>query len=137
MYMSDNSLQPQCPDLTGKTILIADDLDVNFFLFEVILKKTNARLIWAKDGKEAVDICTKDCKAVDLIFMDIKMPNMSGIEATQRIRKICPYIPIIAQTAYGFEVSCRETFAAGCTDFLEKPLQRGKIFEVLFKYVIN
>ncbi len=137
MYMSDNSMRSECPDLSGKTILIADDLDVNFLLFEAILKRTNARLIWAKDGKEAVDICTKDCKAADLIFMDLKMPNMSGLEATQRIRKICPEIPIIAQTAFGFEFTRRETFAAGCTDFLEKPLQRGRIFEVLFKYIIN
>ena len=125
--MNDNPLQPDYPDLSGKTILIADDMDENYILLEIILKKTNARLIWAKDGKEAVNIFLKDCKAADLILMDLKMPIMSGMEAIEIIHKLCPDIPIIAQTAFGFEFNRRETLAAGCVDFIEKPLSRSRV----------
>ena len=133
--MNDNPLQPDYPDLSGKTILIADDMDVNYILLETILRKTKARLIWARDGKEAVDICMNDCKAADLILMDLKMPRMSGLEATEAIHKLCPDIPIIAQTAFGFEFNRKETLAAGCVDFLEKPLSRSRVMEAVLRHI--
>lgn len=133
--MNDNPLQPDYPDLSGKTILIADDMDVNYILLEAILRKTNARLIWARDGKEAVDICIKDCKAADLILMDLKMPRMSGLAATEAIHKLCPDIPIIAQTAFGFEFTRIEALSRGCVDYLEKPLTRKRVMEVVLRYL--
>ncbi len=133
MYMSDNPFRLDYPDLSGKTILIAEDLDLNYYLLEAILKKTGAHLIWARDGKEAVDICLKNCEAVDMIFMDLKMPNMSGLEAIEIIKKACPDIPIVVQTAFGYEFSRKATLAIGCIDYLEKPLSRSRVMEAVLK----
>ena len=62
--------------------MVADDVRANFLLFEAIMKGTNARLIWAKNGREAVDFCLHD-GYIDLVLMDIEMPEMNGIEATR------------------------------------------------------
>ncbi|MGC8865576.1 MAG: response regulator [Bacteroidales bacterium] len=133
--MSDQPVQHLYPDLSGKTILIAEDLDVNYRLIEAILKKTKAKLIWAKDGKEAVDFCTNDCSQIHLILMDLKMPVMSGIEAASVISRICPGLPIIAQTAFGIEYSRGATLSAGCVDYIEKPLTLRKVLDVVTKYI--
>ncbi|GAG21787.1 unnamed protein product, partial [marine sediment metagenome] len=84
---------------TGKKILIAEDIHVNFILLEAILKGTNVDLVWAKNGKEAVEICIKN-DDIDLVLMDINMPEMNGLEATAEIRKHKKNLPVIAQTAY-------------------------------------
>ena len=80
-----------------KTILVADDVPTNYLLIEATLKNTNAHLIWAKNGQEALDICMDI--DVDIVLMDIQMPVMNGIEATRAIKAIKSYIPIVAQTA--------------------------------------
>lgn len=135
MYMSDQPVQLLYPDLSGKTILIAEDLDMNYLLLETILKKTKAKLVWAKDGKEAVEFCTQECSHINLVLMDLKMPVMSGIEAAGVITRICPGVPIIAQTAFGAEFSRYETLAAGCVDYIEKPLTTRKLLEVVVRYI--
>lgn len=135
MYMSDQPIQHLYPDLSGKTILIAEDLDMNYLLLETILKKTKARLVWAKDGREAVELCTRDCSNINLVLMDLKMPVMSGIEAAGAITRICPGLPIVAQTAFGAEFSRHDTLAAGCVDYIEKPLTSRKVLEVVIKYI--
>lgn len=135
MYMSDQPPQQLYPDLSGKTILIAEDLDMNYLLLKTILKRTKARLIWAKDGREAVELCTRDCSNNNLVLMDLKMPVMSGIEAASAITKFCPGLPIVAQTAFGAIFSRRDTLAAGCVAYIEKPLTSRKVLEVVIKYI--
>jgi len=90
-------------------------------LLEAILKNTNVKLVWAKNGKEAVDICMNN-DDIDLVLMDINMPVMNGLEATAEIRKHKKDLPVIAQTAYELDFGNEEFEKAGLTHVLTKPL---------------
>src|SRR6056297_2897829 len=83
----------------NRVFLITEDEEVNFFYLKTLLKKTNATILRAKNGKEAVQIIGEQNR-VDVILMDINMPVMDGYEATRTIKATHPDIPIIAQTAY-------------------------------------
>lgn len=119
---------------TGKTILVADDIHANFLLFEAIMKGTNARLIWARNGREAVDFCLHN-GYIDLVLMDIEMPEMNGIEATREIKKIRKSIPVIAQTAYESYYGENEILRAGCSQIISKPLMFESVLNIISKYL--
>jgi CheY-like chemotaxis protein len=121
-------------DWSGKTILVAEDMPVNFLLIEAILKGTNAKLIWARNGKEAVDKCLSN-EAIDLVLMDIQMPEMNGIEATQRIRQHRKHLPIIAQTAYTMNDEEISIMEAGCARVLTKPFMPDLIIKAIRPYL--
>jgi CheY-like chemotaxis protein len=121
-------------DWTGKTILVAEDVPVNYKLIEAILKSTNATLIWARNGKEAVETCMAN-EAIDLVLMDIKMPEMNGIEATRQIRQHRKQLPIIAQTAYTLNNEESSIMEAGCSRVLTKPLMPELIIRALRPYL--
>lgn len=121
-------------DWTGKTILIADDIHTNFLLFEAIMKRTNVRLIWAQNGREAVKMCL-DHEFIDLVLMDIEMPEMNGIEAAREIKKNRNRIPIIAQTAYADYYNDNEILKAGCSHIITKPLMTENILTIVDKYI--
>ena len=116
------------------TILIAEDMDSNFELLNAILSSTY-NLIRARDGIEAVSLFND--KKPDLILMDIKMPNMDGLDATRIIRELSPNIPIIALSAYAYKQDTEEALAAGCNDFLAKPLSVAKLKLILNKWLKN
>lgn len=97
------------------TILIAEDTDSNFDLLNAILGR-KYRLVRAKDGMEAVTMY--DEVNPDLILMDIKMPNLDGLEATRIIRQLSAEVPIIAQSAYAYEHDRNAAEEAGCNDFI-------------------
>jgi CheY-like chemotaxis protein len=103
-----------------KTILIAEDTDVNFFLLTAVLKETKANLVRVKDGQEAIDFIKNN--EVDLILMDINMPRMNGYEATKSIKALRRDIPIIVQTAMHFSDESEEAFNAGADDYIAKPI---------------
>ncbi|MBN1597264.1 MAG: response regulator [Bacteroidales bacterium] len=104
----------------SKTILIAEDTDVNYFLLTAVLKQTNANLVRVKDGQEAIDFIKNN--EVDLILMDINMPRMNGYDATRTIKQIRKDIPIIVQTAMHFEEESEEAFNAGADEYITKPI---------------
>jgi PAS domain S-box-containing protein len=116
------------------TILIAEDMDSNFELLKAILSSTY-NLIRARDGIEAVNLFND--KKPDLILMDIKMPNMDGLDAARIIRELSPNIPIIALSAYAYKQDTEEALAAGCNDFLAKPLSVAKLKLILNKWLKN
>lgn len=119
----------------NKTILIAEDEDSNFRYLEMVLKKTQVTILWAKDGLEAIELSKQHIP--DLILMDIKMPNMDGLEATRKIKKIHPEIPIIAQTAFAMENDERLSLEAGCNSYLSKPIKANKLLDVLTTFLIS
>ena len=119
-------------DTNMKSILVAEDVDSNFLLLRAFLGKMYI-LIRANDGLEAVELFKKH--KPDLILMDIKMPNMDGLEATRIIRSYSMLIPIVTLTAYAFESDREQAFEAGCSDFLTKPVQSGELKAVLGKYL--
>lgn len=110
------------------TILIAEDTDSNFDLLNAILG-----LVRAKDGMEAVTMY--DEVNPDLILMDIKMPNLDGLEATRIIRQLSAEVPIIAQSAYAYEHDRNAAEEAGCNDFISKPIAQEKLKEKIKKWL--
>lgn len=115
-------------DLSHKCILIAEDQDTNYKLLQVLLRKHKPKLLWAKNGIEAVELC-KNNDNIDLILMDIRMPNMNGLEATKEIRKFRPDVPIIAQTAYSHPEDRKEALLIGCNDFITKPIDKVILYQ--------
>tara|TARA_R110001583_G_scaffold35585_1_gene118156 strand:- start:6247 stop:8628 length:2382 start_codon:yes stop_codon:yes gene_type:complete len=115
------------------TLLIVEDEEINYLHLETLLVailKLDCLILHAKNGKEAVEIC-KNNTTIDLIFMDIKMPIMDGYEATKKIRKFLPNIPIIAQTAYSTKEEEKEAIEAGCTYFISKPINKDSLINVI------
>lgn len=115
-------------------ILVAEDDNINYLLIEKILKPLNAKIIRAKDGVEAVNFC-KENKEIDLVLMDIRMPNMNGYEAFVKIREFNKNIPVIAQTSYSFEEELTKIESLGFTDFISKPIQKNKLHAMVLNYL--
>lgn len=119
-------------DWKSKTILIAEDVENNYLIISFVLKKTGATIIWVKNGLEAVNVI-KEGKNIDLILMDIIMPEMDGFEATRQIRKINPEIPVIAQTAYSYN---RNEFEENIfNEYLIKPICQNDLLQKCSKYL--
>jgi signal transduction histidine kinase/CheY-like chemotaxis protein len=112
------------------TILIAEDDNINFLLFQKIMKSKNYKIIRAENGQEAVDICLNNPN-IDLVLMDIKMPIMDGYEAFEKISPIRPNLPIIAQTAFSSNEDKDKIFKVGFTDYITKPINRERLFELI------
>lgn len=118
---------------TGKTILIAEDNEINYFLLHEILLETNVTLLWAKNGEETIDVFEKN--TVDLILMDIKMPVMNGYEATKFIKSKYN-VPIIAQTAHAMANDEQKSLEAGCDAYVTKPIEQELLLHTINKYLI-
>ena len=110
------------------TILIAEDIDLNFLYLKGLFKSTGATVLRAHDGKEAVELCLGDAK-IDIVLMDLQMPVMNGYEATRRIKAFRREIPVIAQTAYVQSEDRAHAVAAGCDDFIAKPISSEELFK--------
>ena len=117
-------------NINDKTILIAEDNDMNFVLIREILFNYNIKLLHAWNGKEALVLFKKE-KHIDLILMDLKMPVMDGYEALKQIRSINPKIPVIAQTAYASDTDKEEIMSAGFNDYITKPINEYKLVQML------
>jgi len=118
---------------TGKSILIAEDEDLNWMFIKEMLRKTGADIFRAKTGLEALDLVHK--KKPNVILMDIKMPEMNGIEATRKIREFDSEVPIISQTAFVMAEEKEESLEAGSNHFVTKPLDRTIIMELIDCYI--
>lgn len=120
-------------DWNGKCILIAEDEDLNWLFIREMLRKTGAEIIRAINGLEALELVRT--RKPDVILMDIKMPEMNGIEATRKIREFNPEVPIISQTAFVMAEEKEESIKAGCNHFVTKPLDRTTIMEIIDCYI--
>jgi CheY-like chemotaxis protein len=117
-----------------KVILIAEDEKINFLFLKAIFKGTGAKILWAKNGEETVELCRTN-KDVDIILMDIKMPGINGLDATRQIKSECPDIAIVAQTAYSLNDDREKAFDAGCDDFLAKPIRPRNLMATVERYL--
>jgi FOG: CheY-like receiver len=121
-------------DWSNKTILIGEDEYVNFRLLEIMLSKTNAKVLHGKNGLEALEIF-KNADKIDIVLMDIKMPLMDGCDAAREIRKINPFVPIIAQTAFALESETQKSIEAGCNCFITKPISKTELLALLDSFL--
>lgn len=110
-----------------KTILIAEDMEMNYVLLKKTLERTNVNVLRAHNGKEMVDMVKED-PAIDMVLLDMGMPVMNGLEATKILRAEGNQIPIIAQTAFAMNNEKDKVLEAGCNDFVEKPIQTELLF---------
>lgn len=115
-----------------RKILVAEDVESNFKLIKYFLSGSNAEVIHAINGKEAVDIFLAGPK-IDLILMDIKMPVMDGYTAVSLIREKNTKIPIIAQTAYADDRN--KAMECGCSGFISKPFDRKGLLKILSEFI--
>ena len=115
-----------------KTVLVAEDEDSNYELVRIVLQK-RYRLLHARNGIEAVTMNEEEHP--DLILMDIRMPEMDGLDATRIIKEVNHETPVIALSAYAFEENIREAKAAGCDDFLAKPFRVEKLIETITRFI--
>lgn len=121
--------------LEGLSILLVDDSADNCHLIERILSKTAAKVTTADNGAKAVQIAT--AQPFDLILMDVQMPVMNGLEATEELRKRGYRRPIIALTAHALEAERNACLAAGCDDHLTKPVARETLLSRILALVSN
>ncbi len=113
-----------------KLFLIVDDVEANFLFYKAILKHTGALLLWAKNGVEAVKICRNN-NSLNLVLMDLQMPQLSGFDATKQIKAFKPHLPIIAQTAFADIEGREEALSAGCDDYITKPVNQAELISLI------
>ena len=127
---SDNQDKGQMNEI--KTVLVAEDDDLNYLYIEEVLMRLPIKIIHAKNGKEAIELF-KSNPEVELILMDIKMPVMDGHEAAS-IRSIKPELPIVAQSAYAMDYE-RVKYEGVFDDYLTKPVNRKALSDIISKYL--
>lgn len=115
----------------GLTVLCAEDIDSNFLYLQTVLETKGIKIERAKDGIEAVQMATLN--DYNLILMDIKMPKMDGLVASENIKVIKPKVPIIAITAHAFDADRTKALQAGCTEYISKPVDKDELLEVIGK----
>ncbi len=140
--LSDRNVdQPVSQKLTAgernwedKTILIVEDDHINYQLLEVVLKRTRVNLLHAVTGMEAVRLCREQPK-IDLVLMDVQLPEMNGFEAIKLIKEYQPQIPIIVQTANSMNDEQTRADEAGCQGFMTKPISLNKFMSEVDRFL--
>lgn len=121
--------------IAGASILVAEDDETNFFYLNAILAtETGATILHAKTGKEAIELFKANAGIV-LVLMDIKMPEIDGLEATKQIKLINNEIPVIAITAYSMSGDEERVVAAGCDGYLSKPISKKILIEKMAEFI--
>ena len=134
---ADNDSEKTTKKQDKYTILIVEDEEVNYLYIDTLLEDFELNLITlhAKHGKEAVEMC-KENTEIDFVLMDMKMPIMTGFEATKLIKEFRQNLPIVAQTAYSTRDEKEQAFSAGCDDFISKPISEETLNGIINKYLI-
>ncbi len=138
---TDNRINIAKPTILGemnwsaKTILIAEDTESNYFFIEAFLERTNVNLLWAQDGNEAVQIFSENRDKINMVLMDIMMPEKDGFDATREIKAIDPDIPVVAQTALALPDDEEKCYAAGCDYVLIKPINSEDLIATIRRFI--
>lgn len=117
-------------------ILIAEDDKISEMLLQETMKLYSNKLLKATTGIEAVQVC-RNTPDIDLVLMDIRMPEMDGYKATRQIREFNKEVIIIAQTAYGLPGDREKALENGCNDYIAKPIQQEQLHALVLKYFGN
>ncbi len=122
-------------NFSGKTLLLAEDEYANYILINDWIEGANAKVVYAANGLEAVSAFEKNPE-IDLVLMDIKMPEMNGFEATKVIKAINKNVPVIALTAYAMAGDKEKCLEVGCNSYLSKPLKRQELLSLIASYFV-
>jgi len=122
-------------DFGDKTIFIVEDIEFNIKLLKSYLEETNVKIIVAEDGNDALIKYNENKNNIDLILMDIQLPEMNGTEVTKIIRTIDTNTPIIAQTAYAMRDEVDDIMSFGFDDLIKKPIRKEELLKIISKYI--
>jgi CheY-like chemotaxis protein len=114
-------------------VLIAEDDETSQMLISIYVKPFSKEILKTTKGTEAIEICRQN-PDIDMILMDIMMPEMGGYEATRQIRQFNKKVVIIAQTAFGMTGDREKAIAAGCNDYISKPIKKNELTGLIQKY---
>jgi len=117
-------------------ILIAEDDETSEILISILVHLFSKEVLKARNGVEAVEICRNN-PDIDLILMDLQMPEMNGYEATRQIRKFNKEVVIIAQTAFALTWDRKKAIEAGCNDSISKPILKDQLMTLIHKYIVK
>ncbi|MBN1598493.1 MAG: response regulator [Bacteroidales bacterium] len=121
-------------DWRNKTILVVEDELNNFIFLREIIKKTGANVLEAKNGVQAVSVVEENPK-INLVLMDLMMPEMDGYEATRKMKSFKPGLPIIAQTAFTMSKEREKSMEAGCEAYISKPFEPNELLELINNFI--
>jgi PAS domain S-box-containing protein len=120
--------------LSDLKILIAEDDDISSKHFSILLSGIADEMLYSGTGRETIELCKKH-PDIDVVLMDVKMPDINGYEATKEIRKFTKDVIIIAQTAHALEGERNKALSFGCNEYISKPIEKEELFRVLEKTV--
>ena len=131
-------IQDVAKDRTVNAVVIATPVKTHYELAKMMLNKAGYQVEVANNGQEAVEKYTKSPEDFDLVFMDVQMPKMDGMDATKAIReKGFDSIPIVAMTAHAMKGDMEKCLKVGMDDYISKPIKRELVFEILEKWVFS
>ena len=117
-----------------KVILIVEDDSPNYLYFKSLLKKTKARIVWKKNGTEALEFIKNPENIFDLVIMDVLIPFVNGIEVTRESKRLRKNIPVVVVTAYTSKEVREKCFLAGCDEFITKPVLPARLIDLMAEY---
>ena len=119
--------------LTGKTVLIVEDDLNNMEFLKEVLTTENLTIIHTESGKTAIKMALQP--HIDLVLMDIRLPDINGYEATKKILSRRPLMKIIAQTAYATQEEKQKALDSGCIDYISKPIKKDILLSLIRQYL--
>ncbi|MCX6286653.1 MAG: response regulator [Bacteroidetes bacterium] len=134
MVTESKKKKKDIPNVQNPVILVAEDDESNYLLLEILLKKAGIRIIRAANGKEAIE-CSRKHPEISLVLMDMKMPELSGMEAMNEIKSFRNDLPIIAVTAFAMSGDEKNALDSGFDDYIPKPIRLEKLLEIIQKFL--
>lgn len=120
---------------TDKTILVVEDVETSIKFFDAALRKSQANILWAKNGEDAIEILNKNLDQIDLVLLDLNLPGINGFEVLKHIRNLNIELPVIVQTAYLFSGEKKTSLSMGANGFISKPIQLNDLLYNIAKYL--
>jgi two-component system, cell cycle response regulator DivK len=117
-----------------KTVLVVEDDEINYFYLKTVLNPTGCNVLRAVMGNDVEGIL-QEHKTVNMILMDIRLPDINGYEVTKKLRSLGYTLPIIAQTAYAMVGDRDLAIKSGCDDYISKPLSPAQLISLMEKYL--
>ncbi len=134
IHHDENIIADNDPDWRNKTLLLVEDNQANMLYFSELLAESKINIVTASNGRDAVHKC-KDSDNIDIVLLDVKLPDISGYEVVRKIKMRWPDLPVIAQTALSMVEDKNKCFDAGYDAYLPKPFGREELYLVLAKYI--